>query len=1202
MTMIQTDHSKNNKKRGAINDFSVDSRLRVAACFRNFEPRALACSVWTQSSSGHFSNRCTAKSVCALSGPKGIICFPSHSPQTPYLIIHHISPSTRNFSLAFQPTSYSTTTIDNSGMQHDQSPFLLAAAAGSGVLIYDVSGHALSPLITRLNITADYSFQSSANANHPAVISSNRNRAMSFSPSIGLLGPKSTRKRSIHHPHHHNRTPTSMNMTDSSSSSLAGNIPSLWSSSATMGDTSLISNEHTFDDHNVTPPNMVCFDEVTSICWKPTRQPLLVTTSNRDVSLWDLRAAPSTSVSSDSVLSVGVSRPTIRLASLSSSDSAEITKFVHGSCSRTQPHQVAIINVSGIVQIYDDRMVSDNVRYHNNSRQSHPSLLQTFQAHTVQGVGIESYSDLSSETYWITWGRDRESHHKISNNSCTAKIWQVTGDMESSSETAVPPPSSSNHSPGPPSHSLLSTLPDPIHCVRVCPWPYKATFMTVGPVTNDNASTEWRADFWEIAAKPSLESTNLSLPEVVRITSFEGEGHSVCGNLVSQSIGADNHIHCLNDINNTHYLVAAELSISNSLDSGCELDISCLSSTGYLTTYSVPEASSFKMVPFQPTGSSRNTPCEKINMAHQQVVSQSKPTVFLQSPLQEKSSHDTDDDDELRIDNVTRKLSDSSILTEKIIKSFTKGENSLRPASTLPSPDLRPLDVANDFMPFFELESAIERSVVAPANGSAFTLPSSEAPRTAVFNASLAGRIPCPRLCGASFSPGGTSLVVFSNGGVCKIWEWFNKEANNVSRRSNFVSDTKRGAPKTYLDLIEMNETSKIAQWGDEEDNINRPDCNDSTSSATSSSSDGDQYLNEGEDFFRQSLYDDDLKKADPLRPVSFSRKDSSTSSIASSKRNPDQFVVPNSDPLATQVFVTEKKDVLALHDQCSKLAQRLQLGDWVSLSYDEARCIIICQQNADACYELKMKEKGDVWKLLSQVIENHVLSSSDDDMLLKGDALGRELVTNLLDFYEKHGDVQMLATMVCVLSRKQRLREVSTCDSCSDDGMPCDRMTNCNFKSRNPCVCNSLLPCDGKRYGTYINMYGDLLYGWGMLTQRTELMKHLVYFVPSVRGKNNGTASTEMPDCGESQGIGVAPLCPRCLASANPLNNVCPNCQCYAFHCTICANSVRGLFTSCFTCGHGGHFEHMIDWFADNTVCPSGCGCTCVFNTYSSQ
>mmetsp|Transcript_11330 Transcript_11330/g.16301 ORF Transcript_11330/g.16301 Transcript_11330/m.16301 type:complete len:1197 (+) Transcript_11330:1-3591(+) len=1177
VTMRQT--TQNYQQRGA-ND-SVDSRFRVAACFRDFEPRALACSVLTRpSSSRNSSNISSAGSVCAVSGPKGIICFQNNSPQKPYLIINHISPSTRNFSLAFQPTC-PLYNINN--MQQNQSPFLLASAAGSGVLIYDVSGHALSPLITRLNITADYSFQS-VNANH--TVESNRNRAMSFSPSIGLLGPKSVRKRSIHH----NRTPTSMNITDSS---LAG-IPSL--SSATMGDTS-ISNE-TSEHHNATTQKMHCWDEVTSICWKHTRQPLLVTTSTREVSLWDLRAA-NTTIPGDQVLSVGVSRPTIRFASLSASQSdTELSKFVHVSCSRSQPHQVAIVDVSGIVQIYDDRVVSDNARYHNpRPGHSHPSLLDTFQAHTAQGVGIESCSDLSSETYWITWGRDRDSSNsqqKIS-DSCTAKIWRGPGDTESSSETMTP--LSSNHSPGPaPSHSLLATLPGPINCVRVCPWPYKNTFMTVGPVKNDNASSGWRADFWEIGTKTSLESTDQSAPEVQLITSFEGEGNSVCGDLFSRSIGADDHINSFNEINNKCYLVAAELSVSNSLDSGSELEISCLSSTGYLTTYSVPEASPFKLAPFQPTGSLRNAPCEKINLAKQQVV-QSKPTIFLQSPLQEKSSHDTDDNDELGIDIVTRKLSDSSILTEKIIKSFTSGEKVFRAALTLPSPDLRPVNVPNDFM-LFELESAIEGSVVVPANGSAFTLPSAETPRTAVFNASLAGRIPCPRLCGACFSPGGTSLVVFSNGGVCKIWEWFNKDANNVSRRSNFASDTKRGAPKTYLDLIEMNETSKIAQWGDEEDNINRPDCNESTSSATSSSSDGDQYLNEGEDYFRQSLYDDDLKKSEPLRPVSFSRKDSNTSSIASSKRNPDQFVVPNSDPLATQVFFTGKKDVLALNDQSNKLAQLLQLGDWVSLSYDEARCIIICQKNAAACYELKLKEKGDVWQLLSQVIENHVFSSLEENILLTGDALGRELVSNLLRYYEKHGDVQMLATMVCVLSRKQRLRGSSTHYSCSDDGMPCDRMSNCNFKSRNPCVCNSLLPCDSKRYGTYIRMYGDLLYGWGMLTQRTELMKHLVYFVPSFRGNDNGT----MPQCGVSQGIGVAPLCPRCLAPANPLNNVCPNCQSYAFHCTICANSVRGLFTSCFTCGHGGHFEHMMDWFADNTVCPSGCGCTCVFNTYSSQ
>ena len=40
-------------------------------------------------------------------------------------------------------------------------------------------------------------------------------------------------------------------------------------------------------------------------------------------------------------------------------------------------------------------------------------------------------------------------------------------------------------------------------------------------------------------------------------------------------------------------------------------------------------------------------------------------------------------------------------------------------------------------------------------------------------------RVPCPRLCGASFSPGNGGLAIFHNGDVKKMWHWY-KRADNV--------------------------------------------------------------------------------------------------------------------------------------------------------------------------------------------------------------------------------------------------------------------------------------------------------------------------------------------------------------------------------------------------------------------------------------
>jgi hypothetical protein len=42
------------------------------------------------------------------------------------------------------------------------------------------------------------------------------------------------------------------------------------------------------------------------------------------------------------------------------------------------------------------------------------------------------------------------------------------------------------------------------------------------------------------------------------------------------------------------------------------------------------------------------------------------------------------------------------------------------------------------------------------------------------------------------------------------------------------------------------------------------------------------------------------------------------------------------------------------------------------------------------------------------------------------------------------------------------------------------------------------------------------------------------------------------------------------------------------------------GLSNFCMVCGHGGHSDHMISWFETETVCPTGCGCSCMVETAS--
>lgn len=68
-----------------------------------------------------------------------------------------------------------------------------------------------------------------------------------------------------------------------------------------------------------------------------------------------------------------------------------------------------------------------------------------------------------------------------------------------------------------------------------------------------------------------------------------------------------------------------------------------------------------------------------------------------------------------------------------------------------------------------------------------------------------------------------------------------------------------------------------------------------------------------------------------------------------------------------------------------------------------------------------------------------------------------------------------------------------------------------------------------------------------------------------------------------------VAPT--RCRSCAHDLST-----------CAICLEPVRGLYTMCQGCGHGGHLDHMQEWFATSTLCPAGCMHVCALEMPSTR
>lgn len=260
----------------------------------------------------------------------------------------------------------------------------------------------------------------------------------------------------------------------------------------------------------------------------------------------------------------------------------------------------------------------------------------------------------------------------------------------------------------------------------------------------------------------------------------------------------------------------------------------------------------------------------------------------------------------------------------------------------------------------------------------------------------------------------------------------------------------------------------------------------------------------------------------------------------------------------------------IGLGVQTLRIVPRLNASQQEELINIKTTCI----HNAAISRKFNESGKADSWELLSGVIDHQLLASGnsyDGWSGPGGGALGEGMVSSLFRYYESLGDVQMLATMVCVLRGSVHLRAEES-----------------QFY---------LLPRNrNENYNAYIRRYADLLYAWGMLNTRADINKHLLFDRLSVEYSSEyptGVVGIEE----KSPGIALVFTCPHCGKETDSSSGFCHSCQDFAFRCIICDNAVRGLFILCELCGHGGHVNHLAQWFSNHNECPSGCGCQCTFS-----
>ncbi|XP_072278600.1 GATOR2 complex protein WDR59 isoform X2 [Pyxicephalus adspersus] len=291
-----------------------------------------------------------------------------------------------------------------------------------------------------------------------------------------------------------------------------------------------------------------------------------------------------------------------------------------------------------------------------------------------------------------------------------------------------------------------------------------------------------------------------------------------------------------------------------------------------------------------------------------------------------------------------------------------------------------------------------------------------------------------------------------------------------------------------------------------------------------------------------------------------------------------------------------------------------------------------MCQKNAASALSVGRRDLVQVWALAAAANDICLTPKSDPDVETPWahHPFGRQLLESLLTHYCHLHDVQTLA-MLCSMfdahlqpqgngvschpfpsrsnhSRYPSFTSSGSGSSMSDPGFGTGgwsgggqdgdhaapwgdaspdeyRYGNINYvdprereKEQHDKNKRILDPANTQQFDDFKKCYGEILYRWGLQEKRAEVLKFV--------------SSPPEPHRGIEFGI----YCSHCRSEVR--GTQCAICKGFTFQCAICHVSVRGSSNFCLSCGHGGHTAHMLEWFSNQEVCPTGCGCHCLLES----
>ncbi len=279
--------------------------------------------------------------------------------------------------------------------------------------------------------------------------------------------------------------------------------------------------------------------------------------------------------------------------------------------------------------------------------------------------------------------------------------------------------------------------------------------------------------------------------------------------------------------------------------------------------------------------------------------------------------------------------------------------------------------------------------------------------------------------------------------------------------------------------------------------------------------------------------------------------------------------------------------------------SQRIQLGKLGGRKGSSTidHLISICQMNATLCHNKQRNDVASAWYIFGSLLgfipvfslnyvpdkRNYVRRSAMD---VEGFPYIRNMLDSIFQYLKLEGDAQALAYLSCFID--------DILEILKEEGLHYN--LSAVFESSN-------LLKRRAREG-YRQIYCEILLRWNCKMERVEIQKYqsrshqFNVRKPMVQQQQQQQLNKALND-GGSESFEISIRCSKCYLSYPGRPHNCANCAYVRFRCSICHTGVQGQILACSKCHHGGHPQHIHQWFKDaRNMCPTGCGCKCIFQT----